>query len=242
MDDDNAMSPLADVVDPQQADLNWKRLAEETTTKVASLLATCRTHDMLDGRASFIWRLRTIAAVRALYEKVRLPRNDPQHIPSREWVTMVKTLCGVGRTQAHRLIQRRVADRFQLAEIITRVAKLEDAAVQRHRPVSYPTIGKMIGWFPDPMAPPRGKKPKRTTAQDAYVAELEAQIEMLHAEKGDQTRMERLLVAVILAQQLEVERLRGFTVVDDRRTRSGTDTGKIGDAMGAEILRKGLLP
>jgi hypothetical protein len=80
------------------------------------------------------------------------------------------------------------------------------------------------------------------TAQDAYITELESQIELLHAEKSDLVRSEQLLVTVILGQFIEIERLRGFKVIDDRRPRAGLDLDRVGEAWMAELKRTGALP
>jgi hypothetical protein len=235
-------SSIADVVDSNSPDLSWHRVGEQSTSTIANGLRTCRAAEIADEQNVFLWRLRVIVHVRALYEKVRLPRSHPDHIPSTEWKKACKQFGDVGSTHAAAIVQRELADPFTLRHIMARVGDMERIADERHRPVEYPRIGMLLSWFPDPRAPPRARKPDKVTAQDAHIAELESQIELLHAEKSDLVRSEQLLVTVILGQIIEMERLRGFKVRDDRRPRAALDMALVGEAFTEELRRSGRLP
>lgn len=227
--------PLADVFGAQPS---WRSLAEQPTATLARHLKACADSEQRDDQAAFIWRLHMIRHVRALYDHVQLPASNPDHISSKEWVEACKATARVRRTQAHGIVQRRLAEPFQTQEIVARVSEMERIAAERRKPCEYPKIGKLLSWFPDPRGIERQKKPARVTAQDAHITELEGTIETLHAEKGDLVREERLLILVILAQQIEIERLRGFKVVDDRKPRAGLDPKAMAEGWDAEMRKR----
>jgi hypothetical protein len=155
----SATSAAPDVLDTNEPGLNWHRIAEQDTTAVARGLRSCADAEAKDGQATFIWRLRVICHVRALYEKVRLPRSHPDHIAASEWKIACRSFGGIGGTHAAAIVQRKLAAPYTLRHIMARVAEMERIATERHRPVEYPRIGKLLSWFPDPRDPPRQKKP-----------------------------------------------------------------------------------
>lgn len=233
-------STLLDVVDPQQPDLNWRRVSEQPTGDITRGLYQCGLAEAHDGQAAFIWRLRVIVHTRALYSHVQLPRSHVDHISSTDWTAAVKEFANVGRTHAHKIIQRRLADPWPMRTILDKVSEMERVSAERHRPVEYPKIGTMIGWFPDPRGVERQRKPARVTAMEAHIEELEGTIETLHAEKSEDRREKHMLLLVIVAQQAEIERLNGYKVVDDRRPKSREiDMKVVEEAWAAELRRRG---
>lgn len=234
-------STLVDVVDPQQADLSWRKIGEQPAGVIATGLRNCALGEARDGQAAFVWRLRVIAHTRALYCKVQLPRSHAEHIGSDEWVVAVKEFGNI--TYAHRIIQRRLAEPWQMRQIIEKVAEMERVSAERHRPCDYPRIGQMIGWFPDPRGVARQRKPARVGALEAQIEELNGTIESLHAELSDARRQQQWWAMVVIAQQVEIERLRGVEVKDDTRPRrglDGLDMDKVSEAWDAELKRRGL--
>ena len=238
------MSETSSVLDvTNEPGLNWHRMAEQDTAAVARRLRACRAAEIADGKATFLWRLRVIVHVRALCEKVRLPRSHSNHIPSTEWKKTCRHFGDVGPTHAAAIVQRKLADPYPPRHIMARVAEMERVAAERHRPLEYPKIGTLLRWFPDPRAPPRQKRPDKVTAQDAHISELEfSDRAVARREVRRLVRQEHLLTPVILAQNIEIERLRGFKVIDDRRPRAGLDLDKVGEAWMAELKRTGALP
>jgi TolA-binding protein len=101
----------------------------------------------------------------------------------------------------------------------------------------------MIGWFPDPRGVERQRKPARVGALEAQIEELNGTIESLHAELSDARRQQQWWAMVVIAQQVEIERLRGVEVKDDTRPRrglDGLDMDKVSEAWDAELKRRGL--
>jgi hypothetical protein len=120
---------------PSDADalgLNWHRIAEQDTAAVARGLRSCADAEVKDGQATFLWRLRVIVHVRALYAKVQLPRSHADHIPSTEWKAACKTFGGVGSTYAAAIAQRKLVDAFTPRQIVAKVAG--DGALRRRTP------------------------------------------------------------------------------------------------------------
>ena len=141
--------------------------------------------------------------VHAMYRKVQLPRSNTDHMAATDWKSLVKQLSNIGSTHASAIVQRKLAGRVRLHEILARVAEMERIANERHRQMEYPSLSKLQRRFPNPRDPPRHRLPARVGALESHIAELEGQIELLHAEKSEIAQREYMLVIMIIPLQAE---------------------------------------
>jgi hypothetical protein len=172
-------SSLPDIANPQQPDLNWHVLADQPTGKITNALVVSRSAEMRDGQASF--PVAPADDCRSLRQRYSYHAATPTMSCPPTGVRQSRRFAGVGGTQAAAIVQRRLADTYQMRTIIDKVAEMERLATKRHRPMEYPKIGKLLSWFPNPRAPDKKRKPPRVTAVEAHIEELGSVIEVLHA-------------------------------------------------------------
>jgi hypothetical protein len=59
-----------------------------------------------------------VLLVRAMYCKVQLPMSNTDHMAATDWKSLVKQLSNIGSTHASAIVQRKLAGRVRLHEIL----------------------------------------------------------------------------------------------------------------------------